>query len=88
MSTNEEQLQSNTPCGICSCIVDISIPEIFEEEVEEESICFNCHSTQHTFLKEKFGLGGLKSIYVMTFCQHTMEDIGRQRILKIVNFSY
>ena len=62
LSTNEEQLQSNTPCGIGSCIVDISIPEIFEEEVEEENVCFNCHRTQHTFLKEKFGLGDLKSI--------------------------
>ena len=49
MSTNEEEMQSNTFGGIGSRIVDISIPEIFEEEVEEESVCFNCHRTQHRF---------------------------------------
>ena len=47
--TNEEEMQSNTIRGIGSCIVDISIPEIFEEEVERESVCFNCHRKQHSF---------------------------------------
>ena len=75
-------MQSNISRGIGSCIVDISIPEIFEKEVEEESVCFNCHRTQHSFLKEKFHSGDLKSIYVMTFCHHTVEDIRRQRKFK------
>ena len=59
-STNEEEIQSNTFRGIGSRIVDISIPEIFEEEVEEESVCFNCHRMQHSFYKEKFRSGYLK----------------------------
>ena len=60
ISTNEEQMQSNISCGIGSCIIDISIPKIFEEEVEEESVCFNCHRTQHSFLKVKSDSGDLK----------------------------
>ena len=45
MPTNAEEMQSNTFCGIGSRIVDISIPEIFEKEVEGESVCFSCHRT-------------------------------------------
>ena len=48
-STNEEQMESNSSRGICSCIVDISIPDIFEEEMEEESVCFNCHRNTIVF---------------------------------------
>ena len=81
-STNEEEMQSNTFRGIGSRIVDISIPEIFEEEAEEESVCFNCHRTQHSFFKENFHSGDLNSIYVMTFYHHNMEDIRRQRKFK------
>ena len=81
-STNEEEIQSNTFSGIGSRIVDISLPEIFEKYVEEESVCFNCHRTQHSFLKEKFSAGDLKTIYVMTFCHHNVGDIRRQRKFK------
>ena len=49
---------------------------------EEENICFNCHRTQHRYLNETFHSGDLKSIYVMTFCHHTREDIRRQRKFK------
>ena len=82
--TNEEEMQANTFRGIGSPIVDISIPDIFEKEVEEESVGFNCHRTQHNVLKEKFGSGALKSIYVMTFCEHNMEEIGRQENSKLL----
>ena len=83
MSTSAEILQSNISCGFGCRIVDTPIPEIIEEEVGEEIVCFNCHRTQHSFLNEKFESGeSLKLIYVMTFCQHTMEDIRRQRKFK------
>lgn len=52
MSANEEHFQSTISSKIGSCIVHMSIPETFEEEVEEESVCFNCHRTQHTFSKK------------------------------------
>ena len=58
------------------------MPEVFEEEMEEESVCFNCHRTQHNYLTEKFQSGDLNSVYVMSFCHHSLEEIRRQRKFK------
>ena len=81
-SINAEGKQGNCSNGIGSRIVHISMPEVFEEKEEEEIVCFNCHRMQHKYLTEKFNSGSLNSIYVMSFCQHSLEEIRRQRKFK------
>ena len=57
MPINKEQPQPSNYGGIGSRIIDISIPETMKTEVKEESFCFNCHRTQHTFFEREVWVG-------------------------------
>ena len=75
----------NVPRGIGSRVVDISVPEVFVNGDEEEIKCLNCHRKQHRFLIEKCESGSNELPYVITFCQHSVQEIKRQRKFKNID---
>ena len=54
---------------------------------EEDNICLNCHRRQHKFSIEKCASGNNELPYVITFCQHSVQEIKRQRKFKNIDAS-
>ena len=84
---NAQLNEDNVSPGIGSRVVDISVSEVYVNGDEEEVKCLNCHRKQHQFLIGKCDSGSNELPYVITFCQHYLQEIRRKRKFKNIDVS-